>query len=240
MNIVPQEHWDNGYCNFVIEKASDSDPITKLLKKHIPRAKHDQQAFELGCFPGRFLCVLGDLGYTLNGVDTTSSMHNFEKSLNSLGYKTNLIENKNYTDAQINNYDVVASFGFIEHFTNWEEVINSHVLHLASNGYLIITTPNFKGLLQYIYHLVIDKKNLDRHITASMSPKKWKKILTNSGLMVISNGYIGYGFWDESNRYSLPFRLIRKIATVFFKIVQKICPDHSSIASYCYIVAKKI
>lgn len=53
MNIVPQSHWDEGYTNMVIEKAPDMDEITMLLKRFLPFAKPGQQAFEIGCFPGK-------------------------------------------------------------------------------------------------------------------------------------------------------------------------------------------
>ena len=238
MNIVPQIYWDNGYSNSSIQKAPDDDPLTECIKNNIPSAKSGQQAFEIGCFPGRFLCILGDLGYTLNGVDATPAIHNFEKSLNYLGYKTNKFENKNYEEAEKVKYDVVASFGFIEHFTNWDEVIKDHVAFLAKDGYLIITTPNFKGLFQYLYHRLVDNANLNRHVVSSMSPKKWKKILENCGLNVISCGYIGHDFWDETNNRNLPYKVINRLTKYLFKFINKVKPNHSSIASHCYIIAR--
>lgn len=201
-------------------------------------AKEHQQAFEIGCFPGRFLCVLGDLEYVLSGVDTTPYVDNLQKSLEILGYKTNTFENKNYRDAQKARYDVVASFGFIEHFKNWEEVIKDHIDFLAPNGYLIITTPNFKGFFQYIYHWLLDKENLNRHVIASMSPKKWRRILESCHLKVIASGYAGHDFWNESKRYNLFYRLINKLTRYLFKFVNFVKPAHSSIASYCFIVAR--
>jgi 2-polyprenyl-3-methyl-5-hydroxy-6-metoxy-1,4-benzoquinol methylase len=238
MNIVPQHHWDHGYDNFLIQKAPENDPITELIKNNIPIAKLNQQAFEIGCFPGRFLCVLGDLGYVLNGVDTTPHIEKFKNSLDALGYKTNKFEHKDFEKTQKVKYDVVASFGFIEHFTNWSEVIKIHTEFVDKNGYLIITTPNFKGLFQYIYHRIFDNDNLKRHVVASMSPKKWKAELEKSGLEITSFGYTGFGFWDESNKRNLFYRVIKKGTTLLFKCIHKIKPNHSSIGSYCYIIAK--
>ena len=239
MNIVPQTHWDSGYCSSFIRKAPDNEPLTQLIKNNIPIAKPNQQAFEIGCFPGRFLCILGDLGYTLNGVDTTPYIDNFEKSLNFLGYNTNKFENKNYEEAEKVKYDVVASFGFIEHFTNWGEVIKDHVDFLAKDGYLIITTPNFKGLFQYLYHRLVDNANLNRHVVSSMSPKKWKAILENCGLNIISSGYIGHDFWDETINRNLWYKVINRLAKYLFKFINKVKPNNSSIASYCYIIARQ-
>jgi 2-polyprenyl-3-methyl-5-hydroxy-6-metoxy-1,4-benzoquinol methylase len=238
MNIVPQTHWNASYANAVVQKALDSEPLTLLIKKYIPAAKENQQAFEIGCFPGRFLCVLGDLGYVLSGVDTTPYIVSFQNSLEVLGYQTNSFENKNYKDAQKACYDVVASFGFIEHFKNWEEVIKDHIDFLAPKGYLIITTPNFKGFFQYLYHSLFDKENLNRHVIASMSPKKWRKILESRQLEVIASGYVGHDFWNESKHYNLFYRFANKLTQCLFKFVNFVRPAHPSIASYCFIVAR--
>lgn len=113
MNIVPQTHWDKGYENFVIQKASDTDPITQLIKKYIPFAKDNQEAFELGCFPARYLSILGQLGYILNGVDTTPEINKLKKSLTELGYKTGKFENKSFEETNSLRYDRCCCFVWI-------------------------------------------------------------------------------------------------------------------------------
>jgi len=49
-------------------------------------------------------------------------------------------------------FDIVASFGFIEHFTNWVEILESHISLLNNNGYLIVEVPNFIGPFQHWLH----------------------------------------------------------------------------------------
>ncbi|QKJ30431.1 class I SAM-dependent methyltransferase [Mucilaginibacter mali] len=238
MNIVPQEYWDAGYENIAIRKASDTDPISQVIRAYIPPAQPNGHAFEIGCYPAQFLCVLGDMGYTLNGVDATPRVAALPVALANLGYTTGKFENNRFEDLDKVKYDVVASFGFIEHFTNWPAVIKAHTEFLKPGGYLIITTPNFKGLFQYLYHRLVDNPNLERHVVSSMSPRKWKKQLERAGMTVIASGYTGNFFWDEAQRNSIFYRVVKRAFTRIFKLVNSIAPNHPSIGSYCYIVAK--
>jgi len=48
-------------------------------------------------------------------------------------------------------YDLVCSFGFIEHFENFLEIIALHDKILKQGGQLIITTPHFKGAIQNFF-----------------------------------------------------------------------------------------
>lgn len=59
--------------------------------------------------------------------------------------------------------DVVSSFGFIEHFTNWREVLAKHAEPVADDGHLIIEAPNFTGAFQRWLHVNFDKANSARH-----------------------------------------------------------------------------
>ncbi|MDB4919621.1 class I SAM-dependent methyltransferase [Mucilaginibacter sp.] len=238
MNIVPQGYWDAGYHGHVVKSAPDDDAISQLIKKYIPPALTGQQAFEIGCFPARFLCILGDLGYVLNGVDATPNVIQLKESLEKLGYQVGGFENNKFQEIKNAKYDVVASFGFIEHFLNWEDVTKAHIEFLKPGGYLLITTPNFKGIFQYLYHWFLDNKNLKRHIVKSMSPKKWKLLLQQSGMKVIADGYTGYEFWDETPQKNKIQRAIKKGIIKLADYVHRRKPTHQSIASYCYIVAK--
>lgn len=239
MNIVPQEYWDNSYQDLTITKAPDNDPISQLIKKYIPAASPGEQAFEIGCYPGRFLTIFGELGYVLNGVDTTPKVTQLPAELNKLGYQTGDFFNSKFEETAKKKYNAVASFGFIEHFVDWKNVITNHVDFLEDNGYLIITTPNFKGFWQNLYHNLLDKTNLNRHVVKSMSPQKWKSLLERSGLQVIAYGHTGFDFWDETPYKNKIQRGIKKIILGVSHYIHKQKPFHSSVAAYCYIVAKK-
>lgn len=117
--------------------------------------------------------------------------------MHSLGYKTGeFITSDFFQFAADKNYDVVASFGFIKHFVDYKEVILKHAKLVNNNGYLIITTPNFRGRIQHWLHKVLDNDNLSKHNIESMNPQEWKNILEENGFEILYRGYFGdFWFW---------------------------------------------
>lgn len=84
---------------------------------------HSRSVLEIGCFPGKFLSVFGELGYELNGIDISPRVEtDLPIWLRDKGYKTGNFINADFFDyADSRKYGVVCSFGFIEHFVNWQE-----------------------------------------------------------------------------------------------------------------------
>ncbi|RYD81645.1 MAG: class I SAM-dependent methyltransferase, partial [Sphingobacteriales bacterium] len=168
--LTTQEFWvpnENGVA-FV---RHDNHGIDALIKQYIPETTAGS-CIEIGSYPGPFLSTFGDLGYTLNGIDFhPDNAIGLPAWLQSEGYKTNQFLCVDFFEFKPKQqYDVVASFGFIEHFVDYKSVINTHATLVKENGYLIITTPNFKGKIQHWLHRHFDKSNLALHNIKSMSP----------------------------------------------------------------------
>ncbi|RZL52555.1 MAG: methyltransferase domain-containing protein [Pedobacter sp.] len=136
-------------------------------------------------------------------------------------------------------YNVVCSFGFIEHFRNWRDVIRLQASLVDNGGLIIITTPNFSGFFQFWYHKILDKENLDRHIQESMNPNKWKEIVIEEGFDVIDYGYIGFEFWDENPKKNFVERILKRVLIHVAKCINRLTPNHRTTASYCYLVARR-
>ena len=64
-------------------------------------------------------------------------------------------------------FDLVYSFGFIEHFNDWPGMIRRHAELVAEGGYLFLTTPYFRKL-QYALHWLLDTPNLRQHNVHAM------------------------------------------------------------------------
>lgn len=65
-------------------------------------------------------------------------------------------------------YDIVASFGFIEHFEDPVPVVDRHFRPARLGGYVVITVPNFaRG--QKALHWLFDRKNLRLYNTRCMN-----------------------------------------------------------------------
>jgi hypothetical protein len=109
---------------------------------------------------------------------------------------------------------VVTSFGFVEHFNNYEEVIVKHCELVAPNGYLIITMPNFR-YMQWLYHWMFDRANLRIHNTDVMNLATLDRIMAAQGLERVFSGYLGgLTLWRESKLRGLPSWIDGKIRGV--------------------------
>jgi 2-polyprenyl-3-methyl-5-hydroxy-6-metoxy-1,4-benzoquinol methylase len=240
-NLADQSYWDDAYATYKLVKIDGPDVIREWIEQHIPRGE-GRRCLEVGCFPGRFLTVFGDLGYELNGLDLTPRVeHEFPEWLKSLGYNTGEFRRIDFFQYEPESeFDIVASFGFIEHFRNWEEVFLLHAEWVAKDGFLVIETPNFRGWFQRAIHLLLDYKNYKRHYVPSMNPKKWEALLAKSGFEIVHAGYIGqFEFWiDEQPTNWLRRKLLSQLLKNYNRL-KAIKPGKKAYAPYCGIIARK-
>lgn len=238
-NLFDKESWDAGYKDFDFFVAGSGDPVRNFILDGIP--KQVGSCFEIGCFPGRYLALLGENNWELNGIDQTDYLDNMIKWLKANDYKMGQFISDDFTVAEAQEkFDLVYSCGFIEHFLNWEEIILKHISFVKEGGCLIITTPNFTGI-QGALHRFVDKENYLKHNPKSMNPKKWKHLLEKNGFQVKRSGYFGkFDFWVgwQSRTYIQRFFLYRflKIVPFLKKIIRF---DSRGLSPFCGIVALK-
>lgn len=163
--------------------------------------------FEIGCFPGRYMALLGEAGWELNGIDPTPNLPLMIRWLQENNYNTGLFTIAAIEDYKDNRqYDLVYSSGFIEHFTNFMEIIAMHTPLVKKGGKLIITVPNFTEL-QGILHRFFDIDNYRLHYIKSMNTKPWRKVLEASGFRIDNEGALGrFDFWVDANQTHGPFK----------------------------------
>ena len=241
MDLIEQEKWDDNYIGVELFRPRHNDQVRLFLEKNIQ--KKSGTCFEIGCYPGTYLSVLGDLGYQLNGVDLTPNTNTLLLDwLKHHKYNIGTIKVKNFFDLSDEiKYDVVASFGFIEHFIDFEKIIKRHLDFVAENGTLVLTTPNLNMPFMYYLHKIFNPQSLKNHNIKSMNPDIWKKIVTDNGFDVTYSGYFGYfNFWIENEKRS---SLVKKSLDVFLSllpIISKVLPKNNKFFSpYIGLVAKK-
>lgn len=211
--LTTENDWLAGYEHQQFDDQSNHD-IAALLKKYLPHGK-GKQALEIGSYPGAFLPTIGRLGYKVNGIDFhPGNTTELPMWLAGKGCEVGSFVSEDfftYTSNSKERFDLVCSFGFIEHFRNFDAVIRLHAELVAPGGSLVITVPNFRGWMQYLPHRILDKENLAKHYLPSMSPAKWKKELEALGFTVQFSGYFGgYSFWygKEQHRNFLQKKLL--------------------------------
>ena len=124
-NLYEQELWDEGYQDYNFFVAGNADPVKQFILAQLP--VQTGSCFEVGCFPGRYLAVLGQKGWELNGLDLTPHLPHMVNWLKQQDFKTGTFSISKFEEVDQNKqYDLVYSCGFIEHFTNYEEIIRLH------------------------------------------------------------------------------------------------------------------
>lgn len=241
MDLVEQNYWDKSYRNIELTAPGENDPIKQWIESHISNS--NGKCLEIGCFPGGILTVFGELGYELHGIDLTSRVEiDLPRWLKLQGYRVGEFSKvdilKFFPSEQ---YDIVSSFGFIEHFSDWRGLLFKHASLVKKDGFLIIETPNFRGIVQRFLHLAFDKKNYERHNIDSMKPREWKKIVTERGFEIVFCGYFGnFLFWvDDDERNWLQKMLINLIQSTTKRYL-KYLPNNRLYSPCCGLICKKL
>lgn len=242
--LTDEQFWSDSYKNVQFQDLSEHS-VAILLQKYLPE-ENDKTAIELGSFPGAFLPTIGRKGYTLNGIDfnprNVDALPTWLKSKGLQVKEFNSGDIFEFVSISKERFDLVCSFGLIEHFENYEEVIRLHLSLLKPGGKLVITTPNFRGWMQYLPHRLFDAYNLSKHYLPSMNPSKWKTIIEKEGLQVLFSGYFGgYSFWvdREQKRSRINKALLRFTELSIYQLRKILCFQSSAFSAFCGIVAIK-
>jgi len=239
-NLVEQEFWDGGYAEAHFSPLAADDFFRVWLQTHVPRGTGD--CIEIGCFPGGFLAALGDLGYRLNGIDLTPRVEEMPNWLAPLGYAIGTFTRGDFeTFSPGRRYDVVSSFGFIEHFTTWAEVLARHCDLVAPGGYLVIETPNFSGLTQRVLRQLFDPQDLARHHLPAMHVEAWADVVTLLGFEIVHVGPLGkFHFWRAEAGEGMRFELATLLDVVMPVLATREETSTLSTAGFLGLVARRI
>ncbi|MFT3908099.1 MAG: class I SAM-dependent methyltransferase [Ferruginibacter sp.] len=245
--LTDEKYWNDGYKGIQLSEATEG-PLADLLNTYVDKVEN-KACIEIGSFPGTYLPVIGRKGYSLSGIDFNErNKTDLPGWLSHLGLKVDGFYSGDFFEFVKNEnkkYDLVCSFGFIEHFENYLEVIQAHLDMVAPGGKIIITTPNFKGWMQYFPHLFFDKENLAKHNVKSMAPDKWKLLIESNNFKVTWCGYFGkYYFWYDpaEHRSKIKMTLLKNVNRLIFnlnKLIKKSGKESRAYSAFCGIVAEK-
>lgn len=221
-----------------IEKHEFDGILEKYLKKS------EGTALEIGCVPGNILArICEKFGYFPVGIDYDKrTLEIFPNTLEKHGlnnYEVHMYDfNKWKTDSK---YDLVCSFGFIEHFENAKEIVKKHVDLLKDKGKLIIEIPNFGGFNGFL-HKLVDKPSLDKHNTSIMNLDFFKEVVEENNLKVLYLGY--YGSWHFQWGYGRrkTANIFQKGIYAFLKLISKITRHikmRNKLSNYIFLIAEK-
>jgi 2-polyprenyl-3-methyl-5-hydroxy-6-metoxy-1,4-benzoquinol methylase len=237
--LVDQSYWDNSYREIPPSLHPPADALSAWINRHVPPA-NGGTCLEIGCYPGRYLAVLGELGYTLNGIDLTPAVVGMKQALEKK-FTTGEFQQINFLDFKPTKpYALVCSFGFIEHFTDWEAVLYKHAELVEAGGTIMVEVPNFRGALQRFLHSRLDAENLSRHNLEAMRPDRWAHVLSNAGFEISWKGYFGkFAFWHDKSRHSFLQRVLLRTIRLLTPLLKTLPEGWSAISPYAGIIAVK-
>jgi len=103
---------------------------------------------ELGCFPGTFMRFFAEQGpYQVSGLEYVEPC--VDKTVDFLaqeGIQSDVHHGDFRTWQTDRRWDVVASFGLIEHFDDTREVLTHHIRLTNPGGHILVTFPLHCGL----------------------------------------------------------------------------------------------
>jgi 2-polyprenyl-3-methyl-5-hydroxy-6-metoxy-1,4-benzoquinol methylase len=184
MNLASSEKYtDKRYWDTYIEsykpKIINSVLFADMFKRFLAKDS-TKSILEIGCAGGEFLCYLAkNFRYKAYGIDFSDGIEKTRETFICNGLAEPILYKEDFfTWVTERQFDVVCSFGFIEHFEDLDMVIKKHALLVKPGGILIITLPNLANL-QYVFHWLIDREILKRHNIKVMNLKLIRKSFNN-------------------------------------------------------------
>jgi len=176
-----------------------------------------RSAIANGCYPGRYLAVLGRLGYEVNGIDYCKQVEDMPAALKEMCCRVGAFWKTDFEHfSPERQFDVVASFGFLEHFDNFEDMVRKHAGLVCNGGYLVLEVPNFFGAFQHWLHANFDQQSYERHYSPAMDVENLARIVEREGFAVLYKGYFGdFDFWTEHQERTF---LEKVLLTVHYRL----------------------
>ena len=162
-----------------------------IFSKYLPKATDSQKIdfLEIGCYPGRFLYYFArEFGYRVSGLDFLPEAARLPAMLAANGVKSQVYVADFLTFQPEKRYDVVLSLGVVEHFIQWQEILERHIALLKPGGTLVIEFPNFR-YGQYWLRRLIDPGFDAGHVLEVMDPGLWLRALTERGFEIQYGDY---------------------------------------------------
>lgn len=169
-----REFWDANWQGQIRMRlptglSSSMRNVMRLLRAEV---RPGDRLLEIGCAPGKLLAWdAAILGARVSGLDYSGrGMESARQLFRALELPADLrCEDVFATSFEPGSFDVVCSFGLIEHFDDPTEIVRRHVLLSRPGGVTLIGIPNFGGIYGRLERW-LDPEILAIHNLAIMSP----------------------------------------------------------------------
>ncbi len=196
--LTEKQYWDDYWRKIKLPlelKRETSAPNIQAeldaFERYLPKEK--LSILEIGGAPGQYLAYFHKkLGYDISCLDYSSiGCEKTRENFKLLNIPCEVYQGDLFSkDLQLPKFDVVCSFGFIEHFTDLTGVVEKHLKFLIPGGILLLGVPNLLGINHWFLKRLAPKL-LAGHNLISMDSKTWSNFEETFNLDVIFKQYVG-------------------------------------------------
>jgi 2-polyprenyl-3-methyl-5-hydroxy-6-metoxy-1,4-benzoquinol methylase len=177
-SIVSKKYWDTTWENSTMPKEIEygdkklkntvNIEFDKIFSKILSQANLQQTSLlEVGCANSAWLPYFKKrFGFEVSGLDYSEL--GCKKSMDFLAHEGvvgNIYCEDFFNDDSdlVGKFDIVVSFGVVEHFENTAATLEALAKYLKPDGVLITIVPNLSGIIGFIQKR-LDRKVFDLHI----------------------------------------------------------------------------
>jgi 2-polyprenyl-3-methyl-5-hydroxy-6-metoxy-1,4-benzoquinol methylase len=249
-DLTDKQYWESKQ----IVRVSDQPPLNYSSRWEwfdevaaAIKALPEKDFLELGCSPGHVSAALVSVANVKpEGVDFADTADQYIANLKAVGVEQPILyrcDLREFNPPRL--YNVVGSFGLVEHFGNSDAILDLHSNLVAPGGMCVIEVPNFKGF-PGLYQRLCDPVNLSHHNLNVMKLEVFERFAKRQGHRIVKLKYCGrlrlWGidrsgpFWQRLLKLGIAGAL-----RIFARCVSPIVPEgHAWFAPWIlYIGVKK-
>ncbi|HZO89653.1 MAG TPA: class I SAM-dependent methyltransferase [Chthonomonadaceae bacterium] len=158
-----REYWEGTEFNRL--PSNPTSLFQPEFDRWLPKRK-DWSVIEIGACPGHNLAALArSHGYHPVALDILPRVHELPAMFREFGIPDlESIEQDLLTLQTDRRFNIVISFGFIEHFDNVEPILRRHWELVAPGGFLVVGLPIFGAMQMALRRLVLTPEQLEESL----------------------------------------------------------------------------
>lgn len=196
--LTEKQYWDDYWRDIKLPLKLTRETSAPNIQAELDIFEHylptgNLSILEIGGAPGQYLAYFHKkFGYDISCLDYSPiGCEKTRENFNLLNIPCKVYQGDLFSeDLQLPKFDVVCSFGFIEHFTDLAGVVERHMKFLVPGGTLVLGIPNFLGINHWFLKRLAPAL-LTGHNLKSMDIETWNDFEDDLHLEVIFKQYVG-------------------------------------------------
>ncbi len=232
-----KHHWDSVWHGRAPQRYTmPTLELHPLLKRLLPSGP-TVSFLEIGCVPGNHMVYFAkEFGYRVSGVDYSDEIELARATCRLNGVESAIWHADVFSIQFPEQFDVVFSTGFLEHFPDWERAVDVHLRWIADNGYLVAAVPNVHGIHKFLFRRLHPANYAVHCLDILERPQSLRRYIEKTCTILY------FGYWTTWRAFyrlplvlDIPSRLLRKVLqwTGLANIPNR------TFSPYLWVVAKK-